>query len=313
MRRILVPLDGTELAEAILPDAIRLAGPGGELVLIRDVTGPMYDSGYGEYSQRYATDVAEEYLNAKAESIRAKGLSVRTETIVLRNIAEAIDRAADEFKADMIACATHGRHRTGLLTWGSIAWKVLANSPVPVLLRHVEHGKAAPSEPKGPRQIMVPLDGSGFAEAALPLARSLALEWQAPIWLVQAVPDPLQPPALDPYGMITFTQEELEKMRKETEDYLKKVASTLPGEVRTSVMVGPTVDCLVDAVGKLAITDVVMASHGRTGLSRVILGSVADALIQQLYCPIIVIPALAVQRRGDLSQGNKDHEPAGEL
>ncbi len=65
------------------------------------------------------------------------------------------------------------------------------------------------------------------------------------------------------------------------------------GHAEATVLAGPAVDRLVSAVDQWSITDVVVTSHGRTGLSRVILGSVADALIHRLHCPIVIVPALA--------------------
>jgi nucleotide-binding universal stress UspA family protein len=86
-----------------------------------------------------------------------------------------------------------------------------------------------------------------------------------------------------------------EKPMREAHTYLARVAASIEGEVHTEVGVGAIVDHLTAHVHRLVITDVVMASHGLTGLSRVILGSVADALIHRLRCPVIVVPALAAE------------------
>ena len=70
------------------------------------------------------------------------------------------------------------------------------------------------------------------------------------------------------------------------------------------------VDRLVEMVEGSPITDIVMASHGRTGLPRFVLGSVADALVQRLHCPIIVIPAMAAGRLEDHDGGRAEEEKA---
>lgn len=71
-------------------------------------------------------------------------------------------------------------------------------------------------------------------------------------------------------------------------------AATLPGVTHRRVLTGSTVDALTAAIGEWSITDIVMTNHGRTGLARVMLRSVADTLIYRLHCPIIVIPPLAM-------------------
>jgi nucleotide-binding universal stress UspA family protein len=73
--------------------------------------------------------------------------------------------------------------------------------------------------------------------------------------------------------------------------YLRRMANGDP-KVQIAVQVGSVCDQLMSVVKNRGITDVVMASHGRTGLSRMILGSVADGLIHDLRCPVIVVPSL---------------------
>ena len=90
--------------------------------------------------------------------------------------------------------------------------------------------------------------------------------------------------------------EEQAKEAEEVESYLESVAAALDGEVHTASPVGYVVPKLVDCARRHQITHVVLASHGRTALSRVVLGSVADELIHELRCGIVVIPALAPGR-----------------
>lgn len=293
MRRVLVPLDGTTLAASILPDARRLAGPNGELILIRDTSG-MSHQGFTYLSEeREAVNACREYLLSVADELAKDGARVQVQPMVIGNAALAIDEAVTIFKVDMIAAATHGRNLTQRLLWGSVAWNALAHSSVPVLLRHASADEA-PVTPRLPerRRILVPLDGSELAERALPLAAQLAAEWNAVTELVEVISDPFVPAS--PFGPppypLSYNQEEVEE---EARSRLRGFAADFRGEVFTRVMSGPTVPRLIAAVEQDQITDIVIASHGRTGLSRVIFGSVADALIHQLHLPIIVVPALA--------------------
>jgi nucleotide-binding universal stress UspA family protein len=86
---------------------------------------------------------------------------------------------------------------------------------------------------------------------------------------------------------------------EDAEAYLDEIARGLAGHVETGVWVGDVVHRLVELAETCGITHLVMASHGRTGLARVVLGSVADGLIHRLSYPIVVVPAPARGAIGD--------------
>lgn len=286
MRRVLVPIDGTALSSFILPDARRLAGPDGTIILVRDAGGTLYGSGM--LVGIAETQEAEEALEDLAEQLRSEGVDTEAHTLALVNPADAIDAAAGAYRADMIACASHGRSAIGRLLRGGVAWKALSHSPVPVLLRHMNSSEPIPFE-SVQRHIMVPLDGSNYSERALPLAYELAAEWDANILLIQVVAPPPTPAV--PYSALPIEWEGLEDEREMASRYLSRIANGAPN-VRTQIRVGAVTSQLLKAVNDQDITDVVMASHGRTGLARMIVGSVADELIHQLRCPVIVIPSM---------------------
>ncbi len=297
MRRVLVPLDGSELSEAIIPDARRLAGTDGELILVREASGRVLERDMLVDTSMSALENAETYLAHEADKLRAEGVTVRTRSFVLTDAASAIDEAVRIFKADVIAIATHGRRPLGRVLHGSTAWRALAHSPVPVLLRHVESGSPPVDDGGKKRRIMVPLDGSKYAEKALPLAQELALEWNAPLWLVQVVP---QYAVTDtPYTPGDFVAQTPDEVVNEAQVYLERIAVAISAEAYAEAGFGSVPDTLVEYVDQFSITDLIMASHGRTGLSRVILGSVADEIIHRLHGPIIVVPALAAGRLED--------------
>jgi nucleotide-binding universal stress UspA family protein len=286
------------MAESILPDARRLAGQDGMLILVEDVVGGLVDVLYDRVSTnrahtRLLEGEAESYLEGVAERLRSEGVLVEVHTLDLIYKALAINEAAKLDHADFIACATHGRSVLGRLVRGSVAWKVLAMSSVPVLLRHPESVKTTPMPPGALRRILVPLDGSELGEKALPFARELAKEWNASLSLIRVVPDPFM--TFVPYAANDPPSRVLSQDVEEANAYLVSIGHALGGGVNTNVVVGDVVAGITKEVAKQRITDVVMASHGRTGLSRVLSGSVADALIHELHCPILVVPALAVQ------------------
>lgn len=279
MRHVLVPLDGTDLAAAIVPDARRLAGRDGELILIRNVAGVRDTDAGSPIDRTLAIDAAQVYLDTVAQTLRADGMRVRTQPLVLGDAAVAIDEGAEMARADVIAVSTHGRSAVERWRSGSVAWRALLRSRVPILIRHVDPERPFDRPPHfNRRHIMVPLDGSALAEEAVPLARDLAREWDASITLVRAVDDAAVDAGADHGSALT---------------YLQEIARSLPGDAHTAVLDGSPVQTLARAQQAFEITDVVMTSHGRTAVSRAIVGSVLDDLIHTLRCPFVVVPILA--------------------
>lgn len=297
MRKVLVPLDGTVFAESVLPDALRLAGNGGSIVLVRAANWRMYDSTYGEYSIRYSVEVSDEYLAEEAERLAKNNIEVETETIVMRDAAQAIERAAGKFNVDMIAVATHGRSGRDRLVYGSVAWDIVSHAQVPVLLKHSIPEKAEVEAEVGERRILVPLDKSLLAETALPLAEQLALEQGASLNLITVIPDFAMTNTTPIMGLARGDYVHPDELTEDASKYLRRTASTLRVEAHYEVVDGKAANRIVQVADAWSITDVVMASHGRTGLSRVFVGSVADSLIHHLHCPVIVVPALVASRQ----------------
>jgi nucleotide-binding universal stress UspA family protein len=305
MRRVLIPLDGTPFGEAVLGDACDLAGHGGELCLLHVVASPTTNRGTGTFTGRDALKASEAYLESVAAPLRPRGFTVTKRTAVRSPLSAAIDEAAVECQADMVAVATHGRGPGGRILHGGVTWKALANSHVPVFLRHIGT-EAEKSEWPQPFRIMVPLDGSEYSEKALPIAERLALKWNAPVWLVRvAEPMPLSAVAVAGSGV------DQEKEVEEIERYLASVGAAVGGDTRTACLTGGIVTQLVTFARKHRISHVVLASHGRTALSRVILGSVADDLIHDLRCGIVVIPALAPGRLEEHDATAASRRPMG--
>jgi nucleotide-binding universal stress UspA family protein len=310
LRRIIVPLDGSAFSEAILPDARDLAGADGELILLEDAAWPLFQREMFVDTRELQMEDSESYLQQRADKLRAEGVNVRTQSILLADAVSTIDTAVRVFEADMVAIATHGRRPMGRLIRGGTAWRALAQSPVPVLLHHFDGVASKSGARAGGHRIMVPLDGSPYGEKALPVAEELALEWNAPLWLVRVVhglsitedqpsADPAEPP-------------EVRALIEDSDAYLNRIAGSLAGEMHTlSTSSLVVVDSLIECAAELSVSHIVMASHGLTGLSRVILGSVTDGVVHGLHIPVIVIPALAVGRlEDDHALGENQCSPA---
>jgi nucleotide-binding universal stress UspA family protein len=147
-KRAVVPLDGSAVAETILPFILEIAGPlDMEVVLLRVVQPlpPIVVEGsrpvVAEAVEAQQLD-AEEYLAALAAELRDKG--VRAETRVRRGVpTDEILAGARESKADLVAMTTHGRSGLGRLLFGSVAEDVLRHSDIPVFLLRCTEAEVA--------------------------------------------------------------------------------------------------------------------------------------------------------------------------
>jgi nucleotide-binding universal stress UspA family protein len=276
---ILVPLDGSALAEHALPYAVHLAwAAGGRLVLIRA-------------AQAAARDDAEAALAATAGRLVAAGLPVESQVRV-GEAGAVILEAARTGGAGLIVMATHGRSGLGRWLYGSVADRVLRHADRPVLLVPAAcERRWPPARPPGPpRRLLVPLDGSGLAEEALGPAGALADALGAGLLLAQAVPFPVvsygsnQEDAPDVGG----SDAEVGAAR----EYLEDVATPLRAagrDVEVRVEAGMVVPTLARLERERDVEGIAMATHGRSGLARVVLGSVATGVLQLAHVPVLTV------------------------
>ncbi|HZQ05337.1 MAG TPA: universal stress protein [Anaerolineae bacterium] len=139
-KKILVPLDGSDLAEQVLPHVIELARScGAEIILLRVATVPVYDylvtePQWGIELRREAERETVEYLERMKRDVAARGLKVRTRAGLDGNVDETILNTAQELNVDLIAMSTHGRTGLARLVMGSVADQIVRHAEVPVLL-----------------------------------------------------------------------------------------------------------------------------------------------------------------------------------
>jgi nucleotide-binding universal stress UspA family protein len=292
LRRLVVPLDGSELAERALPYATQLAqARDGRLVLVRVALAPPPSGFNWEEQQLAAISQAEQYLAEVAEKLNQE---VPTETSVPYGKASArIVDAVREFEADGVVMATHGRTGPAHLLYGSVAEAVLAASPVPVLLVQAQPGQdAVPFDPTS-ACLLVPLDGSAFAEAAVPTAVDV-LGPNGELVLVRVVA-PADHVVRDDRGqVIAYLDQMQEHLEREASDYLYSVVRQLVREhadlkVRPDIRVGDAAVSLAAAAAEHRTDLIVMASHGRTGLQRAVLGSVAGSVLRTTRTPVLLV------------------------
>lgn len=311
VQSILIPLDGSTQAELALPYGQALARKTGARV--RLVQAAWADRPADEHwaeTQVAVVREANEYLATVAARLRAEGLEVST-AVPYGGAAEAILDQVSGVDADLVVMATHGRSGLGRWVYGSVAESVLARSHVPVLL--VRAGQDV--EPAFECQrLVVPLDGSAFSEAALPVARALARTLGAEIVLLRVVPVP-EHAIFDEVGRAIATiDQEAERLKTDGQDYLRELGQRLEADgttVRYEVRVGDAPDAIVDSTQDGCAALVVMATHGRTGLGRLILGSVAGQVLRRGTVPLLLVRPRELERAHAGFHGTGVGAPAG--
>jgi len=230
-----------------------------------------------------------DYLSRVAQRLEQSGLHIETEFLIGKP-ADEILRVVSEREPRLLVLATHGR--SGLSRWryGSVAGRLVREAPVPT----VAVGPNALEEARAHaiRRILVPLDGSPFAEAALPVAEELAASFEADLVLARV---------LDTYGYYGVPDLDAAQLDRElstaAEEYLRTVRGRVLGKRPAEIYLqrGTAAEALIDIVAEQRIDLVVMASHTRAGLARGVLGSVADRMLQ-CNAPVLLVRPEAMLR-----------------
>jgi nucleotide-binding universal stress UspA family protein len=299
--RILVPLDGSTLAEQAMPCAEMLAsGLPAEVVLFRAVSlEPDAQDALGRAGMEPETvlvrlaEEAEGYLRGRVEELWARGLTAQ---VAVREgpAPETILEVAGSVGIDYIVMATHGY--SGLKRWthGSVAERVLQAAQVPLLLVRAgeAHRAGEPEEMPLCRQILVPLDGSHLAERILPTVTAVARALSSEVILFQ-VPIAYVSSSMTGDWYLPV-QGALETAEKDAQAYLDQVAGRLAAEgigAATALSVGSVAACIVEYAEAHQVDLIAMCTHGRTGLARWALGSVADRVLRAGSKPLLLVRA----------------------
>jgi nucleotide-binding universal stress UspA family protein len=297
MTNILVPLDGSPLAETVLPFVERLARRAGAHVTLLYVTpvpegmaGPS-DAPAVDRVMRRDRELAMSYLCEHRRRLDAAGIDTDVAVAAGRPATEIV-RHADEAGIDLIALSTHGRSGVQAWTHGSVADQVLHTTRTPLLL--VRPGDLWVAAPHGIEQIIVALDGSWESETALAVAERLAKPADLPIVLIRCV-EPLSVGFVaDPSGIpYVGIQATIAVMVQEARDYLEDIANRLRTRrmtVKTEVSVGAAAPGIAAYARCSPDSVVVLASHARSGWRRALLGSVARRITQTVPTPVVVCP-----------------------
>jgi len=279
--RVLVPLDGSELSEVALSAASTLSRSNGtQLVLMSVRKGPdghhLIPNIQAELQPDGDLVDYEHYLDQVSAELQQSG--------ILSEAAVTVGEAAEEILAriqngdiDLLVLTTHGRTGVGRALLGSVAGQVIQRATIPILLVR-PFGKHK-SEISSFKKVLVALDGSADAELSLPYAAAFGKRFSSGLLLL-SVPDHL----------------ESSSQIADLKNYLESVADTFDVfdlETETMVVGSDLGYTILEVAASENIDLIMLATHGRGDRERLMIGSVADTVITQSPCPVLLVPILS--------------------
>jgi len=279
--RILVPLDGSETAEVAVPRAEELAEMLEADITLLHVCESEDDKNYHMHSLHI-----EKIAELSKQRAKEKGFKVNPVQLTGHHAEQIVDYA-DKEDIGLIIMATHGL--SGIRRWvlGSVTEKVIRATTKPVIIIRADSDSAAI------KKALVPLDGSKESEAVLPYIEELASRLKSEVVLLHAVV-----PITSAYSMpfepaaVPLPQEDLSLLKVKAQEYLSEMAVMLNGKgIKTSsrVVFGPAADEIIGVADEINADLVAMSTHGRSGISRWAIGSVADKILRAGNTPVMLV------------------------
>lgn len=295
---VLIPLDGSPLAEQAVPLGVSVARQLDiSIVLVRAVPPKSHLKRFSrgtQYTPQQLSDplrsTADGYLQEMVRRVtEVAEVSVVTQTVA-GNVGEAVVEAAENADAAYVVMTTHGR--SGLARWalGSITDRVLRLATCALIVFRPRDGRAIElADLPTFERIVVPLDGSSLAELALDPAIQLAKAYSAKLLLFRVLLHP--PPHLpEPQATAVLNAYQL-TVGRETREYLADLVIRLSAQgldVDYDVGVEPVAEAILDFADDVQADLIAMTSRTREGLGRTLLGSVTDRIVRAGQVPVLI-------------------------
>jgi nucleotide-binding universal stress UspA family protein len=284
-QKLLLATDCSRFSDGAVREAIRLAGTfGGKLAVIAVVeTNPEYETLAPKLLEKAEREVKERLESVRS---RAQGEGIDCE-IIARHAEEPyrpIVEEAAEREVDMIVMGRRGRTGLDRLLMGSVAAKVIGHSPCNVLV--VPESATLRFE-----SIVVATDGSRFSEEAVRDAVSIAGQSGGKLTALSVVPSE----SASPFDIVhsdmqheMISRSELQEARKALED-IAAVASGEGVAVESHLAAGRPYEAILEAAREKGADLIVVGSHGRTGLERLLMGSVTERVVGHADCAVLIV------------------------
>ena len=286
-KKILVPLDGSDLAELALPYAQELATAFKSEIILLHVSEPS-ENLYRHMHELYVEEVSDRMK----ERIRRV-----TPVVVSGKPADEIINYADRNKAGLIIMTSHGR--SGIMSWatGSIASKLLQAADMPLLLVRAAKPKRKVAREVLLSRILLPLDGSEAGEAAVAYVGEIMSRLESEVTLFGVISSGQHIRSVGGLDYINYPEEQMEMFKKEAQEYLDGVYRRLKrrkGSVKVTIEVGAFdigQEILKFAEDK-RVNLIAISSHGHSGIERWVFGSIANKVVLNSKAPVLLVKAV---------------------
>jgi nucleotide-binding universal stress UspA family protein len=284
IQRILWPTDFSEGAEAAFPYAAVLADwhdADLHVVNVREGGDAQGDASFPVSDARLADRLRAEGQPSQAPELDA--MTLVQEQLEAASPADGIVSYARDHDIDLVVSGTHGRRGLQRMLMGSVAEEVLRRAPCPVLTVRDHEGRSAWNV----QNILAPVDFSDEADTAVRHAKELALTYGAKVTLLHAVEEVIYPSA---YGM-----EMADAPGPEVIDRVEESLATMAREeigyehVLVEAVVGYAPSVILDYEEEHDVDLIVISTHGRSGLERLLLGSVTERVARRASVPVFVV------------------------
>ncbi len=284
IEKLLLSTDGSEYSEGAVREAVKLSKLTSAILTVIAVieTNPEYEALAPDRAET-ADRTTREYLDTVKKMATLDGVECETLAFHSENVFRTIVEEAEKRNIDMIVMGRRGRTGLKRLLMGSVTAKVIGHSPCNVLVVP----KAAEI---GCKKILVATDGSKYSLAAASEAIGIAKRCGAFLYIVSALPSESSPFDIVHSEMLKGPIEQYEL--REAEKNVKDVMLITEQEgipARTIVESGPPYKAILEAAEKEKIDLIIMGSHGRTGMERLLMGSVAERVVGHAACAVLIV------------------------
>lgn len=293
-KRILVPMDGSLLAEAALPVASAFGRAFGARVTLMHVLEKNAPSEIHNQRHLREKNEAGAYLEATMKRVADAAVEVHVHEEKVGNVARGIAQHAAELRADLVVLCTHGSGGLKRLFWGTIAQRVVAADQTPVVL--VPSGRAA-VQSYACRCIMLPLDGKKEHESGLEPALACAQSFGASLIVLLAVPRQNEVPgkwSVVSRLLPSATREILDQTAGGAQEYLEQLRGLFMEKnvaFASELVRGNPAKAITFAIDKRRPDLVVLGTHGKAGLDALFEGSVGARICATSNVPVLLAPA----------------------
>ena len=303
-RTILVPLDGSPFGERAIPLALRIARHTGAALELAHVHEHVTYGGMAPAADRRLDADVKQGMRKELEALRDRlaakvGLPV-TASFLEGEVVPALQAHVESRGIDLVVMTTHGRGGVSRAWLGSVADGLVRRLHIPVVFARPRTAGRGGVDAPPVRRVVVPLDGSPFAEEVLERALRLGTPNRTEYLLLRVVTPIPAVPLPYPGGDTPVHESELEWQEQEAERYLTAVAERVrrpgvPVNVRVVTHAQPA-RAILDVARELDADLIALSAHGHGTLGRLLLGSVADKVIRGAAVPTLVYrpPALTV-------------------